>query len=1024
MNRILIILFAVFVSVAYSQSSEKYNSEYENFYRAEELFVKEQYAAARIEFRAFIDGFDKSRPNDPSFVKAQYYEAVSALELYNNDAVTLLEAFNRTYPESIYKMDIYFRLGKFYYQKKDFEEALAWFNRLSADDIDEEDREEFYFKLGYSNFQEKHYEEARSSFHEVKDGISEYAPPALYYYSHIAYMNKNYQVALEGFLKLENDEKFGKVVPYYIAQIYYLQGKYDEVTQYADRMTNERGVANERDMNQLIGDAYYRVGKYDEAVPFLEEYNKMTQTSREDDYRLGYAYYRSKLWKKAVDMFDKVKKVEDSLGQIAFYHIGECFLKMGNKVSARSAFEGAAFINADPKVQEDALFNFAILSYQLDINPYDEAVEAFELYLSRYPNSERRKDVYQYLVNVYLSTNNYAKALASLDKIENKDIKLKMAYQLIAYNQGVERHQNSDYPGAISSFALVPKYPIDPDISARATFWTADAHYRLRNFDKAISGWKDFALLAPGNAPELHREAQYNLGYAYLSKDDLPNATQAFDNYVKSNPPGKAKKAEAYMRLADCYYVRVDNKAAIDNYASALALHAGFEDQALFYMAKTYGYDGQPAKKISSLLDIVNNYKDSKYMLTAVYEVAVTYNGMGELDKAMQYFNKIIFDYPSSNLVVESKLNVADIYLKKNNHAKAEEMYNELLAANSSNNDICKQASRGLIEIYSAQNNPEKVQQLAQQYPCADFTANEQEDLYYLPAMKEFDEENYSASIPLFERYLQKFPTGRYAIDVRYFLADAHYEVGHIEQAVNQYIEALKGPDAGRTEVAASRVAHNLYEDARYEEVIPYYERILSVSSDPSAIFNAQLGLMRSSYLTEHWQGAAKYADKVLQNGSINNAIKLEGYYARGMANYKLNHFDLAKTDLVWVIKNTSTEKAAEARFSLADVFYKQNHLDASDDEITALLKQKPQYNFWIAKGLILRTRIQIKQDKLVEAEQTLKSVIDHYPVPDDGILDEANTLWDELMQLKNQPKNLVPMENPTIEINENGNGE
>lgn len=1023
MNRILIILFAVYGFVVYSQSTEKYNSEYENFYRAEELFVKEQYAAARIEFRAFIDGFDKSRPNDPSYVKAQYYEAVSALELYNNDAVSLLESFNRNYPESIYKMDIYFRLGKHYYQKKDFKEALAWFNRLSADDVEEEDREEFYFKLGYSNFQEKNYEEARSAFHEVKDGISEYAPPALYYYSHIAYMNKNYQVALEGFLKLENDEKFGKVVPYYIAQIYYLQGKYVEVTQYAARMTNENGVANERDMNQLIGDAYYRIGKYDEAVPFLEEYNKMTQTSREDDYRLGYAYYQSKLWKKAVDLFDKVRKVEDSLGQVAFYHIGECFLKMGNKVSARSAFEGASFIKADPKIQEDALFNYAILSYQLDINPYDEAVEAFELYLSRYPNSDRRKDVYQYLVNVYLSTNNYSKALASLDKIENKDVKLKMAYQLIAYNQGVERHQNSDFPGAISSFDLVRKYPIDPDISARATFWTADAHYRVRNFEKAINGWKEFALLAPGDAPELHSEAQYNLGYAYLSQNDLPNARQAFDNYVKGHPASKGKKADAYMRLADCYYVVADNQHAIDNYAAALALHAGFEDQALFYMGKAYGYQGNVSQKISTLLDIVNNYKDSKYMQTAIFEVATTYNGKGELDKAMQYFNKIIFDYPASPLVVQSKLYVADIYFKKNNHAKAEELYNELLESNSGNADLCKQASRGLIEIYAAQNNPEKAQQLAQQYPCADFSANEQEDLYYLPAMKEFNEENYSAAITLFERYLQKFPSGLYALDVRYFLADSHYNLSHIEQAVTMYRAALDGPDTGSTELAASRVSHHLYEAGRYEEAIPYYERLLSVSFDPSVKFNAQLGLMRCNYLTENWAEAAKYANQVLGNGTINNTIKLEGYYARGMSHYRMGNNDLAKTDLVWVIKNTTTVKAAEARFSLADIFYKQNHLSAADDEITALLKAKPQYNYWIARGLILRTRIQIKEDKLVEAEQTLKSVIDHYPVQDDGILDEANTLWDELMQLKNQPKNYVPEENNTIEINENGGG-
>ena len=102
-------------------------------------------------------------------------------------------------------------------------------------------------------------------------------------------------------------------------------------------------------------------------------------------------------------------------------------------------------------------------------------------------------------------------------------------------------------------------------------------------------------------------------------------------------------------------------------------------------------------------------------------------------------------------------------------------------------------------------------------------------------------------------------------------------------------------------------------------------------------------------------------------------------------------------------------------------MYYKQNYLENADDEVGALLKQKPAYNFWIAKGLILRTRVQIAQDNLFEAEQTLKSVIDHYPVPDDGIMDEANELWNELMQLKDQPKSFDPEVDPIIEINDGG---
>ena len=1020
MKRILIILTLICSTAAFGQSSEKYNSEYENFFRAEDLFEKEQYAAARKEFRIFIDGFDY--PNDPMYVKARYYEAISALELYNNDAIVLLKDFNKNYPESIFKMDIYFRLGKYFYYKRKYEDALAWFNKLSVQDIEEEDREEFYFKIGYANFKEKNFDAARSAFHEVKDGTSQYASPALYYYSHIAYQNEKYQTALEGFLKLEGDPKFGKVVPYYIAQIYYLQGKYEEVTNYASKISNKGNIVNEKDMDHLIGDAFYRTGKYDEAVPYLERYNKATETTREDDYRLGYAYFKSGSYNKAIRLFDKVKKVKDSLGQVSYYHIGEAMLKLDNLVSARSGFEGAAFISENAVIQEDALYNFAILSYKLDINPYDEAVEAFEMYLKKYPNSDRKEDVYQYLVNVYMTTNNYPKALASLDKIPNKDIRLKTAYQVIAFNQGVQKFQNSNFPGAINSFKLVEKYPVDPAVSGKAVYWIADAHYRLKNYDEAIKGYKTFAVMSSVQDKEMQTEAYYNIGYAFLDKKELEKAIEAFREYLQNNPVYKRKQAEAMMRIADSYFVLKENDLAIKFYKDALALKSGYEDQALFFMAKTYGYKGQTQTKITHLLDIVNNYKDSKYLQLSVYEVGESYLSEGELSKALEYYRKIVYDYPSSLKVVDAKINIADIHFKQGDYNKAEQEYKDVLAKHGSDSKVCARAAGGLIDIYKANQQLEKVDGLLTQYPCVNFSPEEKENLYYLPAIEVYNDSNYQQAIVLFDKYLAKFPNGRYSTEVKNYLANSYYKTGDIAKAVEIYMLTLEGPNTGSTELAASRVAQYLHNEGRYEEVIKYYRKLENISSTPAVIFNAKLGLMRSHFLIENWGSAAQYADKVLKNSEINSTIKLEANYAKGMGNYYLKQYDAAKIALVWVFKNTTTVKAAEARFSLADIFYQQNFLEQSDDEITDLLKQKPAYNYWIAKGLILRTNILIKQDNLFQAEQTLKSVIDNYPIPDDGILDEANQLWDELMQLKDTPKEITPDVDPIIEINgENG---
>ncbi len=1016
MERFLVILILFCSSTLFAQTSDKYNSEYENYYRAEDLFEKEQYGSARKEFRIFINGFN--HPNDPMYIKARYYEAISALELYNNDAIKLLEEFNHKYPESIYKTTIYFKIGQSFYYKRKYKDALVWFNKLSSQDVEAENKDEFFFKVGYANFKTKDFEAARSAFYEVKDGGSQYAAPSLYYFSHIAYQNEKYQTALDGFLKLENDEKFGKIVPYYIAQIYYLQGKYTEVTEYAKKIDEKGSIVNEKDMNHLIGDAFYRTGKYKESVPYLEKYNKAKQTTREEDYRLCYAYFKSGDYPKAVRLFDRVKKVKDSLGQIAFYHIGESMLQQENLMSARSAFAGAAFIDKDPKIQEDALYNYAILSYKLDVNPYDEAVEAFEMYLNKYPNSSRKEDVYQYLVNVYMTTNNYPKALASLDKIPQKDIRLKTAYQIIVFNQGVDHFQKSNFPASIKSFELVDKYPINPEVSGKAAFWKADANYRLSNFETAIEGYRSFTLL-PGQDKLLKSEANYNVGYAYLRMEEWTKSTEAFRLYVQDNPENKHKKADALLRIADNYFVQRENDQAIKYYQQVVDTKAGFEDQALFYMAKTYGSNGNTSKKIKKLLVITKNYKKSKYLQLSIYEIAESYLSEGELDNAMEYYKKIIFDYPSSQLVVDAKMAVADIYFKKGNYTKAENDYKAILTKYSSDLKVCERSVLGIIDVYKASQQLEKIDVILSEYSCANISADEKEGLYYLPAVEAYNDSAYQQAITLFDKYLTKFPNGKYSSDVKIFRANSYYKTGDVPKAVELYRGILEGVNNGYTELMASRVAHYLYTEENFEEVIEYYKTLEQVSSTPSVIFNAKIGLMRSYFLTENWGNSALYADKVLENKELNGDLKLEANYAKGMANYYVKNYDAAKVALVWVFENTTTVKAAEARYTLADIFYQQDYLDHANDEVKAILKQKPAYNFWIAKGLILRTKVLIKQDDLFEAEQNLKSVMDHYPVQDDGILDEANQLWDELMQLKNQPKEIEPEEENIIEIND-----
>lgn len=1019
MYRFLIFISFFASALSFAQTTQKFSGEYEKFYKGEDLFEKEQFGSARKMFRDFIN--QKKDPNDPMYIKALYYEASAALNLYNNDAILLLEDFNKQYPENIYRKKIYFNIGKYYYQQKQYKKTIEWFTQLTKFDLDSTDRNEYFFKLGHSYFKRGNFDDAKLALVEVKDGTSAYANPALYFFSHISYQQQHYQMALDGFLKLENDTRFSKIVPYYITQIYYLLGDYEKVTATAKGINDSLRPSNVNDMNQLIGDAFYRTNQFDEAVSYLEKYNQTHRTSRQEDYQLGYAYFKINNYAKAIKNFNKVIDTKDSLSQITFYNIAECYLRQEDLFGAREAFGRASELHFDPKISEDALYNYAIISYKIDVNPYNEAVLALQDYLDKYPNSDRSNQVYRCLVSVYTRTHRFQDALNSLSNRDIKDIRLKKAYQTVAFNLAVEKFQNGQYQDAINTFQLTRKYPIDEVVVNKGYYWTADAYFRMKDVDKSIEYFESFLKYPGSTTSGLRDDALYNLGYCYLEKKNYDKEESSFLSYIGNRPQNQEKLFDAYMRLGDVSYILKKNDAAISYFSKAIEFNNPEKDHAYYYMALTYGLqDNGTDKKIDALNQLIQNFPRSSYMLTSIYELGVTYRSIGNNKRAITYFDRIINEYPTSNYVLPAKLNKASAYFDMKDFATAEDQYKLLLSAYPANDEVCKTGIEGLKSIYIAQHNLDKVSTL-KIYPCAKDIANQVEDTYYEQAISTYlvQDTNYAETIKNANLYLDKFPQGKYVAELTSYLANSYLATGEQPQALATYEKLLSLPDNGFTEVAASYVSKYYYNKGNYENAKVNYTRLKKVSLKVDARFQAEIGLMRTNYLLKNYGDAAEAAQEVVNNSLITKEILNEANYVIGTSNYFLKNYSMASAPLQSVVKDARNVTANESQFYLAQIAFDEDKLDESEEDIRYLLKIKPAYDYWIAKGLILQTKISMKRNDLFKAEQTLRSVIDHYQVKDDGILVEANDLLAELNQLKNMPKKLENESNNVIELDE-----
>ena len=1022
------VIFFLFLSVVgFSQSTEKYKSEYARFYTGEELYEKSKYGAAQEEFNLFME--ELGEVNDPLYVKASYYSAVSALKLYHADAEKLLLNFLKEYPESIYKQSVYLELGRYYYQRKKYEETIEWLSQIEVYDLSEEEKQEYYFKLGYAHFREEQLKPARDAFYEIINVESQYQSPALYYYSHIAYTEKSYQTALEGFTRLKGDPSFKEVVPYYIAQIYYLQGKYDMLLEYAPGVMDSTNAKNQIGLAHLIGDAFYRVGKYDEAVPFLEDYNKKSATTRDEDYQLGYAYYKIGNYEKAIPVFDKVSKTKDELGQVALYHIGECYLQSDSYLYARNAFEAASVLPFDAAIEEDALYNYAVISYKLDYNPFDEAVEALNLYLTRYPKSPRRQDVYQYLVNVYTTMKNYKSAIESIDRIEQKDFKMKNAYQIMAYNYGVELFDNGEMADAIEAFKLVKKYPIDPKLNAMSYYWMGEANYKNTDYDAAIVSYRTFIDEPSSYGIEVHNDAFYNIAYCYFKQKDYASAIQSFRIYTQDqNEIHKGKITDAYLRIGDCYFVNKEDKNdkpdddnAILYYKKAIESGGGQSDYAKYQIGLSYGFKKNYKEKASYMLDLVNNHSKSILAVPALYEAGESYRLMKDTDdpthkqKALKYYNQLLLDHPSHPKVIDAIFQIGMLHFIDADYILAEKQFLKIINEYS-DSEKEKEALERLQDIYANINQPDKYIELLNKMG-KDINQQAKDTLMFNSAYRAYEDSSYTSAASSFQKYIDQFARPLQEVDALYYLAHSYFQIGELDKSVTTFKKLLTKPTNYYTERAAAIVSKHEYEAKNYTLAIDYYLILENNSSYPENKLKAEIGMMRCYTFNKDYGVAKIYANRVIADPLALDNVKIEAEYVLGKAAFDGNDYDTALKAFANVSKKTSSVLGAESQYIIALIYHLREEFKKSENEVRILMKEKTGYDYWTGKALILQAKNSIGMDDYVQAEYTINSVLKGYKIADDGIIDEAKIVMKVITAHKNQGKDLGPEVDYTIEI-------
>ena len=973
---------AIFLTLsAFSQQTAFYNDPDEKLREAKQYFQKEQYSLAYPIFRELSQTIrETDRVNRPITVQEiEYYTVVCGLKQNEARAEELAREYIEVEKSNARVQMMNFHLGEYYFRHERFADAVARYEEANLGNLSNREIAEMKFHQGYAYFNLQQFARAKPLFNSVRSLKKD--PNyfhANYYYGFLAFRDRQYGEALESFRVVENDKTYAPIVPYYIAQIHYTQGRKDEALAYAEsKIRSGESQYYDLELKQMVGHAYFEKKQYEKALQYLEDYVRGSRkVRREDLYELSYAYYQTGQLNKAIEGFRQLSGREDSLSQHAMYLLGDAYLKTGQKSNARNAFLFGASNNSNQRQKEISRFQYAKLSYELGYQ--DEALNSLRSFLNDYPNSQYQAEARELLIDVLANTNNYRDALTLMEGLPRMSENAKRLYPRILFGRATEMINDGQLAQADVLLTRVLYSDYNASVLPFAYFWKGEIGYRSRQLDTAIKYYQAYATYGSPPAGEANAtNVKYNLGYAYLRKENYPVSMNYFQGLMKAPALNSdAFSQDVYLRVADNHFMMKNFAQARSMYETVIRLSWPAEDYATFQIAMLAGVRSS-AEKISLMNNMTRKFPNSPLVLDANMEIANTYMSDEKFREAIPYLGNVINNPTGEAMKPQAYLKLGIAYFNINQNQDALKQFSTLVDRYPNAPEV-EDALDQVRAIYVEEGKPGEYADFMRR-AGRPISISSEDSLTYYAAEQKYDEQKLNEALSAFNEYLQKFPNGSYALD-------AQFNRGEIYAARKDWNNALAALDAvmaeapnkyaERAAVAASRIS--FFELKDYPRAEDHYTRLKQLASGQENRLEAMRGLLRSQYQLKKWGEALENAkelaaakgasadDKALANMTIARSHQVAGQP------------DLALAAFRQVVQVNKGALAAEARYEIANSLFLLDKLTEAEKAAFETINKSGSYDYWVTRSYLLLGEIYFRQKDYFNAKATFQSIVDN----------------------------------------------
>ncbi len=990
MKRLMLLCATFAISLAAAaQLSQIYATRDAAFAEGVELYQQGQYAASE---RLLLQ-YTAQKGSLTYQEQADFYLLANAFELRHKETQKQLQAYLKKYTYTPYASEVNFMLATLQVEREKYKQALKTYGKVKVNELFRPHEADYYFYKGYAHLQMQELKAASSQFLKLRSLQSKYDVQARYYYAICQYKMQDYGKSLPDFLAIEHTSQYKNIVPYYIIQIYYAQGQYDEVYERAEYLlSNNPKNENNGELHRMMGEIYYQDGRYTKAIEHLTEYQKaFTAQKRElvrnDIYLLGMSYYQTGDWQNAVKYLNMVKKENDALSESACYHTGNAYVQLKQYEQAKMAYAAAMRYNITPQVREEAMYNYALAAYQSS-TALGESITAFTAFLEEYPTSKYQTQVYELLCDVFVTSKNYHAALEALDKIAKPTAKMLDTKQYLRYQIATDAFVQGKIPQAIEYFdAVIANSPKASEYKTEAYFWLGESYYKQGKYPQAQHAYEQCLAQSNVTKNENYSHINYSLGYTHFAQKQYSNAQKAFQAFI--NTPNATENqslyADALNRIGDCQFYARNFAAAENTYRKVVNLGTTGVDYATFQQGYALGLLKKYTEKINVLNTLVKKYPKSNYADDAIYEIARAYIQQDKENNAIQTYDQLLATYPNSNLARKAALEKAMLYYNMKDYDKAIDSY-KVVVKKYPGSEEAYQALDGLETAYVETDRVSDYLAYTKSLGRINMKIDNQEDsLTYVAAERQYMLENYQSAVAGFGKYISQYcEGGRYCTLARYYFANSHYFLGHKKEAMEAYQSLYAITGNPYMEEACMRVAEIAYDQKDYTIALTYFENLQAIASTTDNLNVARLGVLRCCYFLDKHESTVKVAKQIIEDPESSAAVVDEARYNLGKAYTALKQYQEAIQTLTPIATEVRTANGAEAKYLIAEAYFNLQDIDKAEAEIMSFASMNTQHQYWLAKSFILLADIYVARNDDFQAKQYLLSLQANYKVKDD----------------------------------------